>query len=157
MSQMMETPVIPLVDALNSLPGIMTLESCSGHTDKFIDRKPMAPFITFTVDEFESGVHSISLISVAASMFEWVVICSPLFKVNLRTKEIPAVWQSRKITSCFCLTPHRAISNKPFISYPFYTLSSVECAGEEQNKIKEIAEFITENRDKFDFVIADYM
>lgn len=67
----LDTPIIPLVRALNDLPGIQTLECCCGHGERHL-------WIIFCADCFESLVPILTAICATDERREQWMVCVEL-------------------------------------------------------------------------------
>lgn len=60
--------IIPLINALNMVPGMHTNWSCGGHPEK-----KRFPYVSFTFDYKLLGLDNLALIAHAASESQWIV------------------------------------------------------------------------------------
>jgi hypothetical protein len=67
----MEKGILPLVNALNELPGITTVESCEGHNNQY-------PYVLFGVDKSTETIESLCFIAHTLKSYKWKLIASPL-------------------------------------------------------------------------------
>ncbi|MCK5683166.1 hypothetical protein KAJ27_03565 [bacterium] len=146
-----EETVIELVDSINRLKGLITLESCGGHIDRNIQGMYPVPWVVFTIDDFDYCSQSISLLSVVASIYDWVLMARPGVLVNHHKKIIPTINRSRIVTCNFILVPRKAVLAKKHINEPFFTVEKIDEILEFQKNCDQIAKFIKQNRDEFDF------
>jgi hypothetical protein len=71
--------IIYLVDAINTLPGLISSESCGGHSNekeklKRLDSIYFFPFVRFTITDPEEGLKSLAYVIKGAYENNWNVI-----------------------------------------------------------------------------------
>jgi hypothetical protein len=71
----LEPAILPLVNAVNSLPGIRTRSSCGGHPDRY-------PFVHIWADGTQEAMGSLCIVAHALKSFYWKLLALPIGSIG---------------------------------------------------------------------------
>lgn len=71
----LDPAILPLVDALNRLPGLRTESSCGGHPDRH-------PFVLLKTDGSGDAMAGLCLVAHALKSYGWKLLASPIGSVG---------------------------------------------------------------------------
>jgi hypothetical protein len=117
--------IIPLLDALLSLPGISTFQSCAGHGRGW-------PQVQFGITEAACGLKSLEIIRRGAEFYDWYIV-------------VTSFGHCRNFLAGYTLAPSAGFKESVGKLHPSCVINYDQAQAEiEMNKIPELAHHIKE-------------